>query len=107
MMTDWNGGVRITWRLGVLIAITGTIVGGAFWAGRFTSRVDDIGGSLRLLTTYSQNMGLKVDQLRERNAADIVGDAAVRQRLGKIEDSLVRIEDLIRGAYARDPGGRQ
>jgi len=103
-MPDRNGTLKISWRLGVIVAIVGTIIGGSFWAGGFTSQVEDIGGSLRALTNYSQNMGLKVDQLRERQAADTVGDAAVRRRLVRIEDALVRIEDLLRGGYPRDNG---
>ncbi len=101
-MSDWDGTVQISWRLGVLVAIVGTIVGGAFWAGRFTNRVDDMSGTLITLSAYSRTMGLKVDQLRERQAADIVGDLAVERRLMKIEDVLVRIEDLIRERYTRD-----
>lgn len=101
-MNSWNGTVKISWRLGVLVAIVGTIIGGSFWAGRFTSRVDDMNLSISSLTSYSQNMGAKVDLLRERQAADTVGDLDVRRRLGKIEISLVRIEGLIRQSYARD-----
>ncbi len=104
-MSDWNGTVQISWRLGVLVAIIGTIVGGAFWAGRFTSRVDDMTVTLRTLTTYSQNMGIRVDRLREQQVADQVGDKSVERRLGKIEDVLVRIEDLIRERYTRERGG--
>ena len=100
-MPDWNGTVKITWRLGVLAAIAGTIVGGVFWAGRFTERVDDMGLALVNLRGDSQTMGRKVDLLREYQVADDVGDRAVEQRLEKIEDVLVRIEDLIRQRYSR------
>ncbi len=104
-MTDWDGTVQVSWRLGVLVAIVGTIVGGAFWAGRFTSRVDDMTAAIKTLTIYSQDMGARVDLLRELQVADDVGDKSVQRRLEKIEDVLVRIEDLIRERYSRDRGG--
>jgi hypothetical protein len=100
-MSDWNGTIRITWRLGVLAAITGTVVGGAFWAGRFTSRVDDMTVALETLTVYSRGMGVKVGRLREQQVADVVGDKSVERRLARIEGVLVRIEDLIRVKYRR------
>ncbi len=101
-MSDWNGTVKITWRLGVLVAIIGTVVGGAFWAGRFTSRVDDMTVTITALSSYSHGMGVKVDRLREHQVADVVGDKSVERRLARIEGVLVRIEDLIREKYRRD-----
>ncbi len=103
-MNNWNGTVKISWRLGVLAAIIGTIVGGAFWAGRFTSQVEDMNVSLKNLTGFSRSMGIRVDRLRERQVADDVGDQAVERRLEKIEDVLVRIEDLLRVRYRRENG---
>ena len=100
-----NGTIKLTWRLGVVVAVSGSIIGGAFWAGRFTSRVDKVDINLKALTSVSQTMGVKVDLLRERAAADAVQDIAVERRLRKIEDVLVRIEELIRERYQRNQRG--
>ena len=104
-MTEWDGTVKVSWRLGVLAAIIGTIVGGAFWAGRFTNRVDVISSSHMILAKASQDMGLQVDRLREQQAADEVGDLAVERRLKQIENVLVRIEILIRNRYRQNNEG--
>ena len=98
-MSDWDGTIKVSWRLGVLAAIFGTVIGGAFWAGRFTSRVDDVDIRLTTLTSFSQNMGIRVDLLREHAVADDVGDKAVERRLERIENILSRIEDLVRRRY--------
>ncbi len=99
MMQDWNGTVKVSWRIGVLFAIVTTIVGGSFWAGRFTNRVDDMSSTLVNLKGYSQTMGKKVDLLRERQVADEVGDISVKYRLDTIDTALTRIEDLLRQRY--------
>ena len=99
-----NGTIQVSWRLGVVITVVGSIIGGAFWVGRFTGRIDDITASIITLTTYSQKMGVKVDLLRERQVADDVGDQSVERRLVRIEGVLVRIEELIRERYRQDGG---
>ena len=103
-MPDRNGTLKISWRLGVLVAIIGTIIGGSFWAGRFTSQVEDMNLSLKNLQGYSRSMGIRVDRLREFQVADDIKDQAVERRLEKIEDVLVRIEDLLRGRYRAENG---
>ncbi len=96
-----NGTIQVSWRLGVVAAVAGSIIGGAFWAGRFTDRVDNMDRSIATLTGYSQIMGVKVDVLRELEAADAVGDEAVEKQLEQIQRVLVRIETLLR-ARVRD-----
>jgi len=100
-----NGTIQISWRLGVVVAVVGSIVGGAFWAGRFTDRVDNMDRSISKLSSLSQIMGVKVDVLRELEAADEVGDAAVEKQLEQIQRVLVRIETLLR-ANVRNQNGR-
>ena len=95
-MINGEGTITLSWRLGVLVAILSTLIGGAFWAGNFTSRIDNMSKSLTNLSTYSTNMGIKVDLLRELDAADNVGDKAVERRLERTEKVLVRIEMLLR-----------
>jgi len=95
-MSDWDGTVKVSWRLGVLVAILGSVIGGAFWAGRFTDRVDNMEESIATYSAYSRAMGLRVNILRELEAADSVGDKAVEKRLERIERALVRIESLLR-----------
>ena len=98
-MEHWdvdNGTIQVSWRLGVVVAIIGSIVGGAFWAGRFTDRVDNMDRSIVKLTNFSQIMGVKVDVLRQLEAADAVGDEAVEKQLEQIQRVLVRIETLLR-----------
>ena len=87
--------MQISWRLGILVAIIGSVLGGAVWGGRFTERVDNMSRELSTLTSYSQIMGVKVALLKEQEAADAVGDQAVEKRLEQIERVLVRIENLL------------
>lgn len=94
-MTDWNGTMKVSWRLGVLITIVVSVVGGAVWAGRFTERVDNMSRELITILYYSQQVGVKVALLKEQQAADDVGDQAVEKRLEQIEQVLVRIEGLL------------
>ncbi len=96
-----NGTIQVSWRLGVVVALLGSMIGGAFWAGRFTDRVDNMDRSITSLKTFSQTMGVKVDVLRQLEAADAVGDAAVEKQLEQIQRVLVRIETLLR-ARVRD-----
>lgn len=97
-----NGTIQVSWRLGVVVALLGSIIGGAFWAGRFTNRIDSMSQEIVSIVKFSQTMGLKVDVLRELEAADNVGDKAVEKRLEQIERVLVRIETLLRARVKSD-----
>jgi len=95
-MSEWNGTFRLSWRLGVVISLSGAILTGTYFAGGFITRAGMLEGELLELKLYSQEMGLQVGKLLALDAADNAGDRAVEARLEKIEDVVVRIENWTR-----------
>ncbi len=94
--------LKVPWRLGIVVTLVGSIITAAFWAGDFSRKVANMRKDINGLSAYSQTMGLKVDVLMEREAADDVGDRALEKRLEQIERVLVRIENLLQRSIERN-----
>ena len=97
-MTEYHqdrNGVRISWRLGVIVTLAAGAFTGVWWAGGFAQEVQDMQSRILENEEFSETMGVQVYRLDRRAAAAEATTRGLEKRLDSIDRALARIESKI------------
>ncbi len=101
MNLTYKNGLRITFRVSMVLGLLGTIIAGSWYAGAFSEEVETMKREITRNTDGREDIAKKVISLQTGAAARDATAKGTEQRLDSIDNTLRRIEAKIDRATQR------